>query len=127
MSATGIFYVFLYVSDLERSKEFYRDKLGWKPGTDEQNVAGFSFGEGYVVIHRDTRPENERSYGGGTWVAVKVEDAGAEHAALKQRGVKVGELIDQPWGERQFYFQDPDGYNWSFGQATRASDGPQQT
>jgi catechol 2,3-dioxygenase-like lactoylglutathione lyase family enzyme len=118
MSATGIFYVFLYVSDLERSKAFYRDKLGWQPGTDEQDVAGFSFGEGYLVIHRDTRPE--RVYGGGMWIAVKVDDVNAEHAALIARGVEAGELLDQPWGERQFYFKDPDGYNWSYGQSTRA-------
>lgn len=121
MSATGIFYVFLYVSDLERSKEFYRDKLGWKPGTDEKDVAGFSFGDGYLVIHRETRSENKRSYGGGMWIAVKVEDVNAEHSALRERGIEVGELLDQPWGERQFYFQDPDGYNWSYGQATRSA------
>ena len=40
MTAKGIFYVFAHVSDLERSKRFYGDTLGWKLGTDEKEVAG---------------------------------------------------------------------------------------
>ena len=119
MAITGIFYVFIYVSDFERSKRFYGDTLGWKIGTDEDGVAGFAFGDAYLIIHRESRPEGERQYGGGMWAAVKVDDAAAAHAELKSKGVKVGELLDQPWDERQFYFDDPDGYHWSFGQATR--------
>ena len=33
MAVTGMFYSFLYVSDFERSKEFYGETLGWKLGT----------------------------------------------------------------------------------------------
>jgi catechol 2,3-dioxygenase-like lactoylglutathione lyase family enzyme len=29
MTATGIFYVFAFVSDLPRSKRFYGETLGW--------------------------------------------------------------------------------------------------
>lgn len=46
MTAKGIFYVFAFVSDLAGSKSFYAETLGWKLGTDEQDVAGFSFGSG---------------------------------------------------------------------------------
>ena len=49
-------------------------------------------------------------------VEVKVDDVNAEHARLAGLGVAVSELRDQPWGERNFYFEDPDGYPWSFGQ-----------
>lgn len=118
--ATGVFYVFAYVSDLQRSKKFYGDTLGWKLGTDEADVAGFAFGAGYLVLHADDRPRELRHYRGGLHVEVQVEDVGAEHARLKQLGVAVGELIEQPWGERNFSFEDPDGYPWWFGQPTRA-------
>ena len=47
MAVKGIYYVLAYVSDLGRSKQFYKDKLGWELGTDEYGVAGFSFGTGY--------------------------------------------------------------------------------
>ena len=120
MAPKGIFYILAHVSDLGRSKRFYQDKLGWTLGTDEPYVAGFSFGSGYLVLHVDDRSKESRSYSGGLHVAVQVEDAAAEHARLKAQGVAVGELDDQPWGERNFTFSDPDGYVWSYGQTTQA-------
>ena len=119
MTAKGIFYVFAYVSDLKRSKKFYGETLGWKLGTDEKEVAGFAFGDGYLVLHHDNRDGKSTRYAGGMHVEVKVENVNAEHARLKQMGVMVSELYDQPWGERNFFFEDPDGYTWSYGQATQ--------
>jgi glyoxylase I family protein len=119
MTAKGIFYVFASVSDLARSKRFYGDTLGWKLGTDEHDVAGFGFGSAYLVIHADERPPEARRYAGGLHVEVQVDDVDAEHARLLQRGVKVSDLRDQPWGERNFFFDDPDGYTWSCGQPKR--------
>ncbi|MBZ0135170.1 MAG: VOC family protein [Planctomycetes bacterium] len=116
MNVQGLFYAFIYVSDLERSKKFYGETLGWKPGTIEKDVAGFSFGDAYLVIHADNRKEGKGQYGGGMWIAVKVDNVAGAHAELKANGVRVGEILKQPWGEHQFYFDDPDGYHWSFGQ-----------
>jgi catechol 2,3-dioxygenase-like lactoylglutathione lyase family enzyme len=116
MAASGIFYVFVFVSDFERSKKFYAQTLGWKLGTDEKDVAGFAFGSGYLVIHGDDRPPPQRRYAGGMQVEVKVDDVEREHTRLKELGVAVGDLHEQPWGERNFYFEDPDGYVWSYGQ-----------
>jgi catechol 2,3-dioxygenase-like lactoylglutathione lyase family enzyme len=119
MAEQGIFYVFAFVSDLARSKRFYAETLGWTLGTDEKDVAGFAFGGGYLVIHADDRAPGARRYGGGMHVAVKVDDVAAEHARLRARGVAVSELHDQPWGQRDFSFDDPDGYTWWYGQPTR--------
>lgn len=112
----GIFYVFIQVSSLARTRRFYADKLGWKLGTNEKDVCGFAFGGGYLVAHKDTRPKPERTYGGGMSVAVQVDDIEAAHKELKRKKVKVSPILDQHWGERQFYFTDPDGYAWSYGQ-----------
>jgi uncharacterized glyoxalase superfamily protein PhnB len=43
-------------------------------------------------------------------VAIQVADAAVEHARLTKQGVPVTPLINQPWGERNFTFTDPDGY-----------------
>ena len=117
MSIKGIFYVSTFASDLERSKKFYGETLGWTLGTDNGHVAGFSFGTGYLVVHRETRAAESRRYAGGMHIEVSVDDAAAEHARLSQLGVDVTALVDQPWGERNFSFTDPDGYVWSYGQA----------
>ena len=51
-----------------------------------------------------------------TWRCAST-DVDAEHARLRRLGVPVGELRDQPWGgERNFYFDDPDGYTWAYSQ-----------
>jgi catechol 2,3-dioxygenase-like lactoylglutathione lyase family enzyme len=117
MTARGIFYVFAHVSDVSRSRKFYGETLGWRLGTDEEGVAGFAFGSGYLVLHADDRPPSARRYAGGMHVEVQVEDVAAEHARLARLGVEVSELRDQPWGERNFSFSDPDGYTWWCGQS----------
>lgn len=114
MAATGIMYLFLYVSDLERSRAFYAEKLGFEPGTDTPQVKGFRFGSGHLAIHQENRPEAERIYQGGFYAALTVEDVDSYHAELAKRGVEVGEIRDWPWGERSFTVSDPDGYQWTF-------------
>lgn len=118
MAPKGIYYLLAFVSDMQRSKQFYGETLGWKLGTEEGNVAGFSFGTGYVVLHADNRPLADRRYSGGMQVAVLVDDVAAEHARLGRLGVDVGEVVDRPWGERHFSFADPDGYEWFYSQTT---------
>ena len=116
MSATGIFYIEAFVSDLQRSKSFYGETLGWKLNTDLPTVAGFFFGTGYIVLLSDDRPLASRQYAGGMHVEVHVEDVVAEHKRLKEKGIDVSDLSEKPWGERKFSFSDPDGYLWSYGQ-----------
>ncbi len=114
MPIQGIFYVSVVAADLERSKRFYGETLGWKPGTDQPGVAGFHLGEGYLVVRQAA--EGEPAAAGGTLVAVRVDGVDAEHARLQAAGVPVSEVRDQPWGERSFTFTDPDGAAWSYAQ-----------
>jgi catechol 2,3-dioxygenase-like lactoylglutathione lyase family enzyme len=118
MAIQGIFYVFELVSDLARSKKFFGETLGWKLNTDEEQVAGFAFGGGYLVLHAE--PGHTASHANeGRHVAVLVDDVNAERARLEKLGVQVSALTEQPWGQRDFSFSDPDGYLWYYGQATR--------
>jgi catechol 2,3-dioxygenase-like lactoylglutathione lyase family enzyme len=116
MAVKGIFYVFAEVSDLARSKKFYGQTLGWKLNTDGKDVAGFAFGNAYLVMHATgtQAPPTGRSL----YVEVQVDDVNAEHERLKGLGVEVSEPCDQHWGERNFWFRDPDGHIWFYGQST---------
>jgi catechol 2,3-dioxygenase-like lactoylglutathione lyase family enzyme len=116
MAIEGVFYVHARVSDLARAKRFYGETLGWKLNTDEAHVAGFWFGTGYLVVQQDDRPPHQRTTGGGMHVAVRVDDLDEQHARLRTRGVAVSEIHARPWGERNFRFFDPDGYEWEYGQ-----------
>jgi len=118
MALKGIFYVYAEVSDLARSKKFYGETLGWKLNTDEKDVAGFAFGNSYLVIHATGK---KASFTGASfYVEVQVDDVNAEHARLKGLGVEVSAPQDQHWGERNFSFRDPDGHTWFYGQSTHA-------
>jgi catechol 2,3-dioxygenase-like lactoylglutathione lyase family enzyme len=116
MAIQGIFYISAHVSNLARSKRFFAEKLGWKLETDEPTVAGFRFGSGYLVLLAEPANPAGKSSTAGMQVAVKVTDIDSEHARLLRAGVEVSELRTQPWGEKSFRFQDPDGYEWSFGE-----------
>lgn len=116
MAAEGVFYIEAFVSDFERSKQFYAETLGWKLNTDLPGVAGFFFGSAYLVIMADNRLPEDRCYKGGMHVEVKVDDIEAEYSRLKSLGLELSEISEKPWGERKFTFHDPDGYPWSYGQ-----------
>jgi catechol 2,3-dioxygenase-like lactoylglutathione lyase family enzyme len=116
VSIQGIFYVAAHVSDLARSRQFYSERLGWKLETDGPTVAGLRFGAGYLVLLADHGSNAASSQPGGMHVAVQVSDIDSEHSRLAALGVPVSELRSQPWGERNFSFKDPDGYEWSYGE-----------
>jgi uncharacterized glyoxalase superfamily protein PhnB len=97
-AATGIFYVFAFVSDLARSKDS-GETLGWKLSADESTWPA-SPSAAATVIHTDDRHEEARCYAGGMQVEVRVDDVDAEHERLRKLGVAVSDLDDQPWGER---------------------------
>src|SRR5262249_27755605 len=102
MAAKGVFYVFAYASGPARHKRCYGRRVGWPLGPKEPEVAGFAFGNGYLVLHADDRPTDARRYAAGMHVAVQVDDARAEHARLAGLGLRVSAVQDQPWGERSF-------------------------
>ena len=120
MAIHGIFYIALHVSNLAASKQFYAETLGWRLETEEPGVAGLWVGDGYVVLLANA-PDSPGPRPGGMHVAVQVEDIAQEHARLREHGVAVSELVSQPWGERNFRFTDPDGYQWAYGEIASAS------
>ena len=104
------------VSDVDRAKEFYVDKVGFNADHDHQvsdelrfvqltpagSACSIAFGTGIT----DMRPGSVKG------LQLVVEDADAARAELLERGVEVGEVQDFPWG-RFVFFEDPDGNGWS--------------
>jgi catechol 2,3-dioxygenase-like lactoylglutathione lyase family enzyme len=104
------------VSDVDRAKEFYVDKVGFNADHDHQVSEELRF----VQL---TPPGSACSIALGTGIvdmppgSVKglqlvVPDADAARAELLERGVEVGEVQEFPWG-RFVFFEDPDGNRWS--------------
>ena len=115
MTFTGITYVYEAVEDLARSREFYEDKLGFRLNTSEEAVNGYFIGPHYLVVEQVPNLDGD-DRGRGTVTCVGVDDVDAYHAVLRERGVDAGAIADHPWGQRDFYVSDPDGYRWCFAQ-----------
>jgi catechol 2,3-dioxygenase-like lactoylglutathione lyase family enzyme len=112
--------VALPVSDVDRAKAFYTDKVGFNADHDYQvneelrfvqltppgSACSIAIGTGIV----------QSEPGSAKGVQLVVEDIEAAHRELEQRGVEVGAVQDFPWG-RFVFFSDPDGNGWSVQQA----------
>jgi predicted enzyme related to lactoylglutathione lyase len=104
------------VSDVDRAKAFYVEKVGFNADHDHQvnddlrfvqltppgSACSITIGTGVV----DTPPGSVQ---GMQMVVADIEQA---HRELTERGVEVGEVQDFPWG-RFVFFSDPDGNGWA--------------
>ena len=104
------------VTDVDRAKAFYVDKVGFNPDHDHQVSDDLRF----VQL---TPPGSGCSISIGTGLTTMppgsleglqlvVKDIEAAHRELAARGVEVSEIQDLPWGSFVF-FADPDGNRWN--------------
>ena len=105
----------LPVSDVDRAKAFYAERLGFVVDVDVRPAEG-------VRVVQLTPPGSACSIGLGTGLAayegtpgtvrglhLVVTDIEAARAELIGRGVEVGEIQDVGGGVRYAGFEDPDG------------------
>lgn len=98
------------VADLEKSKTFYRDRLGIKFLFETPNLVFFDLAGIWLMLSND--PEEPARP--GSVLYFEVPDIQVAHAELKQRGV---EFVDEPhliadMGSYELwmnFFKDPDG------------------
>lgn len=113
MTVGKISNVILRLADLERSLEFYRDRVGMKVLGASETFA-FLDGGG-VTLAINAIGDNMRDHPAVTEIVFEVEDVQAAYAALVARGVEV-RLAPRPVmssGERALLaadFRDPDGH-----------------
>ncbi len=108
--------VMVPVVDVDASRAFYGDRLGWPVDHDQTvsdeirfvqvtppgSACSIAFGRGISAM----APGSLRA------LQVVVDDIEKAHADLVDRGVDVSAIDDQPWG-RFVQFADPDGNTWS--------------
>lgn len=104
------------VADVDRSRAFYGETLGWPVDHDQVvseeirfvqvtppgSACSIAFGNGISDMSAGSLRALQ-------CVVTSIEEA---HADLKGRGVEVSDIDDQPWG-RFVSFSDPDGNTWS--------------
>lgn len=113
----------LGVDDLQRSKAFYRDALGWEPakGSDE-NIVFYNHGGIILSLYPFERLADDAGVAaeksGFSGITLAINQANKESVdEVYRQAVKNGakDLIkphETFWGGYSGYFADPDGYAW---------------
>jgi len=110
------------VSDVDRAKRFYTERVGFNADHDHQlsdelrfvqltppgSACSIALGTGLT----DAQP------GSVTGLQMVVSDIEAARTQLVEGGVEVSEVQDFPWG-RFVFFADPDGNRWAVQQLVR--------
>jgi catechol 2,3-dioxygenase-like lactoylglutathione lyase family enzyme len=111
--------VFVPVSDVDRAKSFYADRVGFHADYDQQvneklrfvqltppgSACSIAIGTGLI----DSEPGTLRN------LQIVVEDVAAARKQLIERGVQASEIDVQEWGSF-VTFSDPDGNTWALQQ-----------
>ena len=104
------------VSDVDRAKAFYVDKIGFNPDHDHRISDDLRFvqltppGSGCSIA--SGKGWTEAKPGAVEGLQLVVRDSEAAKAELAGRGLDVGPVQDLPWG-RFIFFADPDGNRWA--------------
>ncbi len=100
------------VSDIDRAKDFYVNKVGFNDDHDHRVSDEIRFVQltppGSACSIALTTGAHEMEPGSIEGLQLVIDDADAARAELAERGVEVGEVQDFPWG-RFVFFKDPDG------------------
>lgn len=118
----------LAVFDMPRALAFYRDRLGFdlighSPEIDaaegryfhwahlRRGPAELMLNTAYDAGERPAAADAPRWAGhGDTWIYVGCMDVDATHADLVANGIEASPPKDAPYGMRQVFVADPDGY-----------------
>jgi catechol 2,3-dioxygenase-like lactoylglutathione lyase family enzyme len=104
------------VSDVDRSRAFYGDTLGWPVDHDQTVDEHIRFVQvtppGSACSIAFGRGLSEMEPGALRAIQVVVGSADEALADLTGRGVAADGVDDQPWG-RFVTFADPDGNSWT--------------
>ena len=108
----------LAVNDLDASKAFYLEKLGF---AEDFCVDGWAFlSRGACKLRLGHCPDAvpmSKAQDHSWFAYLHVEDAAGLYEETVERGVEIWhELADKPWGMREFAIVTPDGHRIVFGE-----------
>ncbi|NLG09571.1 MAG: VOC family protein [Deinococcales bacterium] len=123
LRTAGVHHIALRVTDLERSKRFYVDTLGFPVVAEFPGLVLFSAGNAVVGIRGagETTPTGDAFDPfrvGLDHIALVCEDEAELDrvaARLEDEGIwSTGAKTDEALGKRYVAFKDPDGIKWEY-------------
>jgi catechol 2,3-dioxygenase-like lactoylglutathione lyase family enzyme len=119
MTKMTIEVIFVPVTDVNRAKDFYVNKLGFTADHDHKVKEGLRFvqltPEGSTCSIAIGEGITEMKPGTQQGIMMVVGDVRAVRQELKEKDVDITDIDEQPWGTFA-YFKDPDGNGWTLQQ-----------
>lgn len=110
----------LFVDDIARSLEFYRDRLGFEVVAEARDGDRLYWcrlrrDAASLMLQQTEAEDGDLSHRGrGVVLYFLCDDADAMHAELTTRGMKLSAPQTAEYGMRQVEIVDPDGYDLCF-------------
>ncbi|MBP1611294.1 MAG: lactoylglutathione lyase-like lyase [Acidobacteria bacterium] len=112
----------LGVGDLDKSRKFYAETLGWQQSSPQEGIAFFQAG-GVVLalfpregLAKDALVPSEGAGFAGFSLAYNAQSETEVDEIIHDLSSKGAKILKQPqrvfWGGYSSYFADPDGYCW---------------
>jgi len=108
------------VSDIERAKAFYVDKVGFHLDHDTQPGNGMHIiqltppGSGCsILLSKGIGEVSDMKPGSVKGLHLVVKDVATTRDLLISRGVEMGDIVVYPRGIKYAGFNDPDGNSWT--------------
>ena len=111
------------VKDLQKSREFYQNALGWQPSKNSDDKIVF-FAQGGIILGlypieelaKDAEIPPQRSGFSGVTLAINLDSKNGVDELFKTVIEHGGKSLVAPretfWGGYDCYFADPDGHPW---------------
>lgn len=111
-------FISLQVRDLETSKKFYTEKLGFELSemkNPEAVIFKFNKGEASFAIRKPLENLNDKELGNGvsTWFAIDEKNEDLQNRLLENNVNILGSIMDTPFG-KALHIIDPDGHKLTF-------------
>lgn len=116
MTKMTIEVIFIPVTDVDRAKDFYVNKLGFVADHDQKVKEGLRFvqltPEGSACSIALGEGITEMEPGTQQGIMMVVDDVRTLRKELKEKGLDISDIDEQAWGIFA-YFKDPDGNSWT--------------
>ena len=112
MKTKKIYACWIYVSDLQKSKQFYQD-IGFEVKLTDEDWIEINFGEtSFAILQRPAHKGDVIA--SKTRIMFETDDIELVYEELKNKGVKtIGEIRTEPYG-KLLTLKTPTGIGWNF-------------
>lgn len=118
----SISFLSIAVEDMEVSKDFYSNILGWTPEKESSQFISYKMNGFYFCIYpvsemkKDLNPEKVEKNASRTLLSINLpspEELNVFFEYLREKKVKILKSPEiPPWGGLRGYFCDPDEVSW---------------